>query len=528
MDTASQPSPPATIPESLRLAAERFPDRLAVVESASTPVQRSAPSLDYQTLHQRAFAFSNHLLRHGVRPGEPVAFCLPGTIDEAVTLIAIAQCSAIAVTLSPKLTGPQAESVLKVVGFRWIVADAPRTAALRRHTAFAGCQWLSPPSARPSPAVTPPSPDLPAPAADAARPAPDDVAVIILTSGSSGMPRGVTITHRQFIDGTDRIDDYLHHTSADRLLTLLPTSAPLGVLQFTAAAAVGATVVLPPFPLASEIARVIREHSITGLSTMPVTLTALVEYLRDRSETLPGLRYVAVTGGVTPRPVLDALPSLLPGAEIFLTYGMSEAFRAFVLPAKEFTRQTGSLGRPAKGVEARVVAPDGSGLSTGTGELLLRGPLVTPGYWQDPIATRERIRPAPDGPDGPWLHTGDLVEIDPEGWYWYRGRIDGQLKLGGSRVMPEEIESLALRTPSIRHAVAFPAGPDATSPEVWLAVEPNREHGFDLGAFQRHCRQVMPSHMVPARVVVWETPFPWTGNGKIDRRKVVEESLKPQ
>src|SRR6185295_15903888 len=217
-----------------------------------------------------------------------------------------------------------------------------------------------------------------------------DVAALVYTSGSTGAPKGVMVTHQNLIEGTRRVDGYLEHRAADRLLGLLPMSAPWGVIQITSMVMEGGAVVLQPVPLPDEIVQAIARHSVTGMAAMPATWIQMVAYLRDRPTPLPSLRYITSSGGAIPRAVLEALPALFPAAKIYLTYGLTEAFRSTYLPPELYRAKMGSLGKPCRNVDIFVIrAGEGVCGPNEEGELVHRGSVVTAGYWRDPRATAE-------------------------------------------------------------------------------------------------------------------------------------------
>jgi acyl-CoA synthetase (AMP-forming)/AMP-acid ligase II len=242
------------------------------------------------------------------------------------------------------------------------------------------------------------------------------------------------------------------------------------------------------------------------------------------------LRYVTNSGGKIPGTILEAMPRVLPGVQIYLMYGLTEAFRSTYLPPELFHRKAGSIGRAVPNVEVFVVDPTTGSCGPGeVGELIHRGSLVSRGYWGDPALTAERIRPnphlAPLIGDEPVLHSGDLVRLDDEGYLWFVGRADGMIKCSGYRISPTEVEEVLYQSEVVEDAVAFGVPDELLGQAVHAVVALRPGRTADEAALRRFCEPRMPTYMVPARIRVWDGALPRTANGKLDRPAVIRASL---
>jgi len=509
-----------------------LPDLLAAARTAEhLPFLRcpaEGPTAVREFLN-RVDSFAAWMRGQGVRRWDRVGIFLPKCRAEAEATFAAVRMGAVFVNLSSKTPVARAAEILADCGLRCLVTT-PRTALeLREEAARTGCLLVTAGRGAGADAGTtawtsiPQSPFVPEPGT---APVDNDLAAILHTSGSTGRSKGVMISHRNLVDATFRVADYLGLDAADRILSVLPLSAPWGVLQLTTALLSGATVVLQPVAFPVEIARAIREQGITGLACMPPTWIQLVDLLLGTGQTLPGLRYVTSSGGVIPPRILEAFPRVFPNAQVFLTYGLTEAFRTTLLPPEWFARKPGSLGRPCPNVDVFVVDPGRGICGPGQrGELVHRGAAVTLGYWNDPEATAAVFRPCPElrpliG-DEVVHHSGDIVEIDADGFLWFVGRKDSLIKVAGYRVSAEEIEVAATQSGHVLQAVAYGVPDPVFGQAVHLAVEPPAGTAFDPEPFLTHCREVLPTHMVPRHLTVWDGPMPRTGTGKIDREAVI-------
>lgn len=350
-----------------------------------------------------------------------------------------------------------------------------------------------------------------------------DLAALCYTSGSTGRPKGVMVSCGNLDGATDRVDAYLGHRSTDRLLALMPLNAPWGLLQWRLAARAGVTMVLPPpVAMGGELAKTIRAAGVTGLAALPPTWVQLVDYLDSRGETLPGLRYVTTSGGVVPERILDAFPRVFPRAEVWMTYGLTEAFRTTVVPAAEFSRRKGSLGRPCPGVSVEVIRDDGTRAAENEpGELVHVGECVTLGYWRRPEDTARAYstRAGHEGVFGgaPVHYSGDRVRRDADGYLWFEGRNDDLIKTGGYRVSADEIEQVLTTVPGIIHAVVGAVPDEALGQRIVVALEIDGEPESMLAAARAELRRALASHQQPQVLRIWPGVMPLTPNGKLDR-----------
>jgi acyl-CoA synthetase (AMP-forming)/AMP-acid ligase II len=331
------------------------------------------------------------------------------------------------------------------------------------------------------------------------------------------------ISHGNLTGATARVQEYLRHTADDRILTLMPLNAPWGLLQWLLAREANASVVLPPpIAMGAEVAKVVRAAAVTGLAALPPTWIQLVDCLLARGETLPELRYVTTSGGIVPARILEAFPRVFPNAQIWMTYGLTEAFRTTVVPAGEYARCKGSLGWPCPGVGIEILDANGSRVADGEiGELVHAGPCVTLGYWRRPEETLRSygVRTGHEAVLGTGRvhYSGDLVRRDADGCLWFEGRDDHLIKTGGYRVSADEIEGCLLAVSGVSHAVVVGVPDEALGQRVVAAVESVGAPDEVLDRARALLRQTLGSHLQPQTLHAWPGLMPLTPNGKLDR-----------
>jgi long-chain acyl-CoA synthetase len=290
-----------------------------------------------------------------------------------------------------------------------------------------------------------------------------------------------------------------------------------GLYQLLICVRAGATVVLEHgFAFPGKVVQLLEGERITGLPGVP-TLFGVLTGLRGLAEReLPSLRFLTNTGQALSQPLIEALRATFPSAQLFSMYGLTECKRVSYLPPSELDARPGSVGRAIPGTEAWVDAPAGD-----VGELLVRGAHVMQGYWNDPEATAERLRPG----RWPWervLATGDLFRADEDGYLYFVGRRDDMIKSRGEKVPPREVEDALHAYDDVLEA-AVVGVPDPLLGSAVVAHVTARDGAvLEPRTLRRWCAERLEAHMVPARVVVHEGALPRTPNGKVDRRALVE------
>ncbi|XTZ13736.1 AMP-binding protein [Micromonospora echinospora] len=353
-----------------------------------------------------------------------------------------------------------------------------------------------------------------------------DLAALIYTSGSTGQPKGVMVTHGNLVAGARIVAAYLGLTAADRTLSVLPWSFDAGLNQVLATFWAGGRLVIAGSTYPPDVCRTLAAAGATGMAGVPPLWELLVNgrpggLLRA---TLPELRYITNTGGPLRRETLGRIRQAHPHLDVYLMYGLTEAFRSTYLPPELVDDRAGSIGRAIPDTEILVVSPSGQPVPPGeTGELVHRGPTVAAGYWRDPEATARVFRAHPHAPPGAVteyvVYSGDYVRQDPEGFLYHVGRRDEQFKCRGFRVNPGEIEAALLDSGLVAEVVVYPTPGANGDAEIVAAVVTDHDARRQLSRLQQYCRDALPAHQQPHRFAPLPA-FPRTSSGKIDRRSV--------
>jgi acyl-CoA ligase (AMP-forming) (exosortase A-associated) len=510
------------------------PDRPALTYKDDT--------LSYAELGRLVGAASAGLRRLGVRRGDRVIVCLEKRIETAVAMLAVSAAGGVLVPVNPAFKPGQVAYVAADCAVRVLITSVERSRSLLGElttvrslrslvlvgeptdgelAAIAGLtgaetllSWrqLVGPTARRWRQPEPVEPVIDA-----------DVAAIFYTSGSTGGPKGVVLTHRNLLAGAQSVAGYLPQTSADVVLGLLPLSFDAGFSQLTTSLLVGAHLVLMNYLLPGEVPRMCARHGVTALTCVPplwMQLTAL----DWPAEAAAKLRYFANTGGRMPKPTLDRLREIFPAAEPYLMYGLTEAFRSSYLDPVEVDRRPDSIGKAIPNTELLVLRPDGSVCDPGErGELVHRGALVARGYWNDPVRTQARFRPFPPGADPDTAEravwSGDLVYRDEAGFLYFVGRADEMIKTSGYRVSPTEVEEVAYASGLVGEAAAFGVPDERLGQHIVLAVTGPGGGDCDTTLLAKTLGAELAKYMLPKRIVVLPE-LPRSPNGKFDRAEL--------
>jgi long-chain acyl-CoA synthetase len=344
-----------------------------------------------------------------------------------------------------------------------------------------------------------------------------DLAMLIYTSGSTGRPKGVMMTHRNIDAASDSITTYLENTSDDIILNVAPLAFDYGLYQLLMAVRMGATLVLEKsFAFPAAVFETMRREQVTGFPLVP-TMAAMILQMRDvEALAVPSLRYITNTAAALPEEHIHRLRAMFPGASLYSMYGLTECKRCTYLPPSQLDRRAGSVGIAIPNTEAYVADDAGEPVASGViGELVIRGPHVMQGYWENPTATAERIRPGRNA----WekvLFTGDLFYADGEGYLYFVGRKDDIIKTRGEKVAPKEVEAVLHAHPGVAEAVVVGV-PDAILGQAVKAIVVLSDPAVSEGELVRHCAKLLEDFMVP-RSIEFRASLPKTDTGKVSRR----------
>lgn len=470
--------------------ADALPAAVALIDDAGEHT--------YGELDSRVDRVASALWRRGIRRGNRVAM-LAWNAPEVVELIhAVARIGATLVPLNARLRPGELAFQLRDAEVALVVADAALVQTAREAAAEAGM---------PGPILFPLGEEGPAGFEPAGVRNADDPLCIMYTSGTTGLPKGVVLTYGNFFASAAGSAFNLGVLPGDRWLACLPLFHVGGLSIVIRSVLYGTAVVLHRQFDERAVSASLRNDRVTHISVVATMLQRLLDI--DPRPCPPQLRVVLVGGGPVPQPLLERAAGL--GYPVVQTYGLTEtASQVATLAPADAIARLGSAGKPLVTTRLRIDARPGE-----PGEILVAGPVVTPGYFRRPEATAAAIR------DG-WLHTGDIGRLDDDGYLYVLDRRDDLIVSGGENVYPAEVEALLVRHPSVRDA-AVVGLPDPVWGQVVVAAVV-ADGAIDAAELREWIRARIAGYKVPARIEKVDS-LPMTASGKVQRRLVREQLL---
>lgn len=339
----------------------------------------------------------------------------------------------------------------------------------------------------------------------------EDLAALMFTSGSTGPPRGVMVSHANIMANTDSIVHYLGLTENDKIMTVLPFHYCFGTSLLHTHLYVGGSLVIDPrFMYPDTVLRRMQETKCTGFAGVPSHFQILLRRSSLRKSSFPHLRYVQQAGGHLAPHFIRALHEALPNTQIFVMYGQTEATaRLSYVPPELLERKLGSIGKGIPGVQLRVLNKSGEEVPPGeVGEVVAEGENVARGYWRAPQESATCFR------DGK-LYTGDLATVDDDGFIYIVDRAKDFLKCGGTRVSCRQLEERILEFEGLVEAAVIGIPDEVLGEAVKVFVVPQGAGCTGLEESLLHyCKTCLPPRLVPREIVVLKG-LPKNSGGKV-------------
>jgi acyl-CoA synthetase (AMP-forming)/AMP-acid ligase II len=474
-----------------------------------------AKNHSYGDLQRAASSVGSFLIAAGGRKGDRVILIGDNSFFWVAAYLGTLRSGLVSVPLPTNLSRPDLEYILATTEPRFAFLQAGFAAKHRE--AVDGIELITDAqpldALAPAPNSTPGGPDLGLSdwPPNLPRTVGDDLAALMFTSGSTGAPRGVMVSHANIIANTESIVEYLGLTATDRIMTVLPFHYCFGTSLLHTHLRVGGTLVVDSrFMYPEEVLQRMQRTECTGFAGVPSHFQLLLRNSSLRKKSFPHLRYVQQAGGHLAPTFIKELRNALPGTRVFVMYGQTEATaRLSYLPPEYLDTKCGSIGKGMPGVKLRVVNNAGAEVRPGeVGEIVAQGENVALGYWR---ASEESAVSFRDGR----LYTGDLATVDEDGFIFVVDRAKDFLKCSGKRTSCRQLEERLLEFEELLE-VAIVGVPDEVLGEAVKAfVVPCKK---DSGGLEEHvrqfCRKCFPPHLVPREIVVL-SHLPKNSSGKV-------------
>lgn len=469
--------------------------------------------LTYEALSEHVGRLAAWLAQHGEKGARIATWMAKGELACLMPL-ATARAGMVHVPVNPLLKRGQVAHILRDSGASLLIATRARLETLEPGDVPADCLQREEKAAladamQCKTGLGPSSHD------------PQDIVAILYTSGSTGLPKGVVLSHANLWLGAVSVAHYLELTAQDVTLAVLPLAFDYGQNQLLSTWYAGGCVVPLDYLLPRDVANACARYRISTLAAVPPLWWQLTEIDWSAQAVAP-LRRLTNSGGALTPELVRRLRARFPEAHLFPMYGLTEAFRSTFLPPELVATHPTSIGKAVPFAEVMVIDQKGEPSEPGVeGELVHCGPLVAQRYWRDSVRTAERFRPAPKGSvyGGTAVWSGDRVTRDANGLLYFVGRHDAMIKSAGNRISPEEVEQAAMATGLAGEAAAIGVPDERLGQAVELVVRPVEGIKPDTAALARALASALPNYMQP-RKIHWMDKLPLTPNGKLDRKRL--------
>ncbi|HSQ12545.1 MAG TPA: AMP-binding protein, partial [Candidatus Deferrimicrobium sp.] len=488
--------------EVLQRTAARQPDKTAIIAKEE--------ELTFAALNQRVQALAGHLIADGIRQGDRVGVLLPNSTAIPLAYYSTQKIGAVTVILDARLKGKELEGVLQDADLKllvvhqtlyseveeifktiapipvWIACGTGERGFEHRFTATAGATYL---------------PEL----------KPDDDALILYTSGTTGEPKGVVLSYRNLLQ-YPKVMGAMNVCDATTMRgCVLPMSHIVGPVVCNELAEKGYTLVIFDQINPVTLLEGIQKYRVNVFESVPIVFQLLLGVKNLASYDTSSMKIAAMMGTSIPMPLLRAFQTAQPHIKVIQGYGLTETSPMITLVEPEKAEaKMGSIGRAVPGVEVKIVDDNDKEVPVGeAGEIITRGPHIMKGYFRRADATAQRIRNG-------WLYTGDVGKVEADGYYYHLGRRDDMIITGGLNVYPAEVENLIYTYPGVQETLVF-AIPDAKRGQVIGAAIVQRPGATvvekELLSF---LRANLANFKVPDQIVIRES-LPRTSSGKTIR-----------
>ena len=483
--------------DSLKNSAQRFPNKLAVVYQKER--------FNYANLDHLSDILAIKLFESGINKGDRVALFLENSHEYLISFFGVLKAGGVVVPLNTQLVPRELSYLLSDSSPKLVITDSTHQSVVKglvysdfiflidkldlsyRHKLLTIYYRLSD----------------------------NDLAMILYTSGTTGKPKGVMLSHKNLDDNADSIIQYLNLMPSDSIMVILPFYYSYGTSLLTTHIKVGATLVIDNrFLYPNVILETMEKEGVTGFAGVPSHYNILLRKSALRKYKLSTLRYVTQAGGAMAPAMIKEFIEIVPHAQFYVMYGQTEATARLTYLAPEFLeKKLGSIGKAIPGVELEVLNEQGQKVKPGEiGEIVARGANIMSGYWNSPEETSTVLRK-----EGLW--TGDLAHIDEDGFIYLVARKKEMIKSGANRISPLEIEEVICQMPGVTECAAVGIPDEILGEAIKLFVV---KDGIDISdtEIMLFCKQNLASYKIPKEIKFLPL-LPKTSTGKIKKADLI-------
>ncbi len=496
---------PMLVSDFLKDSAKRYPDK--------TVTFYRDENLTYSELEEMSSILAGTLLERGIEKGDRVAILIENSHEFVISFFGALKAGAVAVPIEPLLVSRE---------LLYYLEDCTPTFILTDHNRYSLVQDIFQNLAIPLSVLIVDRPSLTTTNAGNKSIEPfhahclsDDVACILHTSGTTGKPKGVMLSHSNLVANANSIVEYLKLAQDDKIMVVLPFSHSYGLSLLTTRIKVGGTLVIDNrFAYPNVVLQTMSTAEVTGFAGVPSHYAMLLRKSALRKYEFPKMRYVTQAGGALPPTMIQEFIDIFPHVKFYVMYGQTEASaRLSYLEPDMLPKKMGSIGKGIPGVELTVLDEHEQNLNPGeTGEIVAQGKNVMLGYWNSPEETALVLRNGK-------LFTGDLATTDEDGFVYVVGRSKDMIKSGGNRISPLEIEEVVCQTDGISECAAVGIPDEIFGEIIKLYVVLDGSIEVTEKDIVLYCKRNLAPFKVPKQIE-FVPSLPKTASGKIKRTEL--------
>ena len=484
---------------SLKKTAFKYPKKIAVIHDNQ--------KINFYQLNILSLNFSSNLISRGIKKNQKVGIFLNKSINTIIAIYGILRSGAVLVPILPKL---------KIDGLNYIVHNSDMKILITDKANFDYIKKIKIKKIILSEKILKPKKNIEEHIIG------NDNAAIIYSSGSTGSPKGILISHKNLFDGAKIVSNYLKLKKNDGIGCLLSFNFDYGLNQLWSSVYNGSTLFLHNLIFLNDFYKFISNKKITILPLMPVMISKINEL--KNSIKFNNIKLICTSGGRVNKSMINKLKMNFPKAKIYLMYGLTEAFRSSYLDPKYLRQKYNSIGKAIPDVELYIMNKKGKFCKPNEiGELIHRGGCISKGYWKNKKITDQKFKEIPAFPGEKVLFTGDLAKKDKDGFIYFISRMDEMIKTHGFRVSPTEIEDVVNQIRELKHSVVFGKENLKIGQEICLAYNSDKNKNLEE-KIRSVISKKLPSYMMPSKIIKFDK-FPVTGNqGKLDRSNIIKRA----
>jgi len=513
--------PQRLLGEALLLSAKKNPLKTALIIKGE--------EYSYSKLNEDSEKLARYLVKSGIQRGDRVAIFMNNSWPITVSIYGITLAGAVFVIINPQTKADKLGFILADSGAKVLITEiflqneflkAAENTPNVREIIFTGKSSLNTTSQNFE--LVSFERVLLKSDSSIALPAiiPNDLAAIIYTTGSTGFPKGVMMTHQAMVFASWSLIEYLRLVEDDRILLVLPLAFDYGLYQLLMSVTIGATLIVEQsFIFTASVYKQIERYKPTVFPGVPTIFAMMIAGNKKTKLSFESIKKITNTAAALPAEYILDLKQIFPNALIFKMYGLTECKRVCYLEPELIDVKPTSVGKAIPGTEIFLLSPDGHPVPSGEpGILHIRGPHVMAGYWKNEVQSAKMLKPS-HIPGERILCSHDWFKMDEDGFLYFQGRNDDIIKTRGEKVSPVEIENVIYKINGIKEAAVIGIPDEIQGESIVVFITLHNSVYLSEKEIQKECSLNLESFMIPQKITFLDE-MPKNINGKIDKLKL--------